>query len=124
MYTKMKRTDLETNRIFILDITALKGGLPRYIERLRKILLDFAWTVVDGVDDDDELRRMDENLLNDSSLHSVDRKVVKDYRRIRDEARHLHIGQDKEAEWQLFFRDHFFHPLALAARMRDEDTRQ
>lgn len=120
----MKRTDLETNRIFINEEPALEGALPQHIESLRRILLDFTWTVVDGVDNDDELHRMDDKLPDNSLLRKANRALVEHYKPIRNEARRLHIGKDREKEWETFFLIKFFLPLVAAVTVKDEDTRQ
>ncbi|KAL2193245.1 hypothetical protein P885DRAFT_64083 [Corynascus similis CBS 632.67] len=120
---KMKRTDLETNRIFINEEPALEGALPQHIESLQRILLDFTWTVVDGVDNDDELHRMDDKLPDNSLLRKANRALVEHYKPIRNEARRLHIGKDREKEWETFFLIKFFLPLVATVIVKDKDTR-
>lgn len=120
----MKIKDLEKNDIFVSDEPAHDGALPQHIDEVRTGLLDFTWTIVDGVDGDNETQRTDDHLLEDLDLHATDRALVKQYKAIRDDARILHTGKDREAEWQTFFLINFFRPLVYAVRMKDEDTRQ
>ncbi|KAH6636948.1 hypothetical protein F5144DRAFT_569209 [Chaetomium tenue] len=118
----MKIEDLEQNGIALSEVPARKGDLPRHIERVRAFLLDFACTLVDGLDEDGDVC-IEDYVLERRDLEYADRKLREEYKTIRSDARILHWGRDREAEWQTFFLMNFFRPLVKEARVRDEDTR-
>ncbi len=125
----MEIKDLENNGIFISKEPAHEGALPPHIDKLRARLLDFSWTVVAVADDDDATHHVDGDAflqhLGGLTLHAADRTLVEECKGvIRDRAIILQKGQDREAEWALFFSINFFHRLQEAVRIRNEDTWQ
>jgi len=129
----MRTRHLNKNGIFLSEEPAHEGALPRHIDRVRAILLDFTCTLVDSVDgyhathrtgDDNEVHGSEDDLLGRLDLDADDRALVEQYKVIQDDARKLNGGKDREAEWQTFFLITFFRPLVSAARVKDEDTRQ
>jgi hypothetical protein len=129
----MKKEDLIYNGIFLSREPAPEGTLPQHIDRVRASLLDFTWTLIDSVDachkihrkgHDNEVQCLEDDLLRRLVLDAADRALVEQYKIIRDDARILYSGKDREAEWQTFFLINFFRPLASGVRVRDEDTRQ
>ena len=119
----MKIEDLRQNGIVLSELPAREGELPRHIERVRVFLLDFACTLVDGPDEDDDAR-IEDYVLKRLDLDEADKELREEYKTIRDDARILHWGRDREAEWQTFFLMNFFRPLVKEARVHDKDTRK
>jgi len=120
----MKRRDLEVNGILISDEPAREGALPQHVENVRTSLLDFTWTVLDGVNGDTKINSVNDDLLDDLAPDAAARHTLNQYKSIRDDAKILYRGQDREAEWATFFLINFFRPLVVAARINDGDTRQ
>lgn len=119
----MKIEDLRQNGIVLSELPAREGELPQHIERVRAFLLDFACTLVDGLEDDDDVR-IENYILQRPDLEKADKELREEYKTIRDDARILHRGRDREAEWQTFFLMNFFRPLVKEARVDDKDTRK
>jgi hypothetical protein len=120
----MKIEDLRQNGIVLSELPAREGELPRHIERVRALLLDFACTLVDGLDEDNDIQAAEDYVLKHRSFEYVDNELREQYKTIRDDARILHRGRDREAEWQTFFLMNFFRPLVKEARVDDADTRK
>jgi hypothetical protein len=125
----MREKDLNNNGIFL---SQKPGTLPRHIDRVRASLLDFTWTLIDSVDayheihrkgHDNGVQRLEDDLLGKLD-GAADRALVRQYKIIQSDARRLHGGKDREAEWQTFFLLNFFHPLASGVRVTHDDTRQ
>jgi len=98
--------------------------LPQHVENVRTSLLDFTWTVLDGVNGDTKINSVNDDLLDDLAPDAAARHTLNQYKSIRDDAKILYRGQDREAEWATFFLINFFRPLVVAARINDGDTRQ
>jgi hypothetical protein len=94
--------DLENNGIFLSETPAREGTLPEHIDGLRGNLLHF----------------------NTASSDAAKKRLAEQYEPIQEEAKILHNGKDREAEWATFFLFHFFRPLERELRVTDEDEWQ
>ena len=103
----MKRQDLEANGIYLNEEPAEAGSLPFHIDRLRSTLLDLRAVIPQRA----------------GVKPGVAAENVKDTE-IREGFERLDKGQDREAEWQDYYRVTFFEALAKEMNVRDEDSRR
>ena len=127
----MKREDLSSNGILFNEELPEEGVLPRHIDTLRITLLDFSCTIADRLEletDDDigDIHSRCEALDitgYDSGYYDI-RQSVSEYKSIREDAARLYNGGDREVEWQTFFLNNFFAPLANEMKITNEDSRR
>jgi hypothetical protein len=127
----MKREDLSSSGILFNEEPAEEGVLPRHIDTLRTALLDFSCTIADRLEletDDDigDIPNRCEALDitgYDSGYYDI-RRSVSEYKSIREDAVRLYNGGDREVEWQTFFLNNFFAPLANEMKITNEDSRR
>lgn len=98
----MEIKDLENNGIFLSEKLAKEDALPKHVEEVRASLLHF----------------------NNAISNAAKDALAEQYEPIREEAKRLHKGRDREAEWGSFFQFNFFRPLEHESRVEDEDDWQ
>ncbi|KAH7323113.1 hypothetical protein B0I35DRAFT_477001 [Stachybotrys elegans] len=122
----MMPTDLEKNGIYIKEGLVEASSLPPHIISLCEAVLDFHGTVLErlGVSKDDEFDGINNTLshLDDEECILV-WEYIQSLKEMKTKATKLSMGKDREREWEYFFRDHFFCPLANSVAISDRDTR-
>ena len=124
----LTRETLENNNIIFDEehIWSVEG--PSHVDKLRVDLLDFDGTVSDRLGlrhegEENEYKTRSEDIGASDFERGQITKSVKEARYRKAEARRLDVGRDREAEWQQYYWNEFFRPLAEAAKVADEHSR-
>lgn len=125
----MDKYILRKNRIHLREDPAEVQAQPSHVAALRIALLDFDCTISDrlSIDKDDDLDGI-ESIYKDLRISEYERALINESlavdKGIQDNAGKLGRGKDREREWECFYRDYFFNPLAGEMKINDKDTRR
>ncbi|KAI9147079.1 hypothetical protein HJFPF1_13110 [Paramyrothecium foliicola] len=125
----MDKYILRKNRIHLREDPSEAQAQPSHVAALRIALLDFDCTISDrlSIDKDDDLDGI-ENIYKDLRISEFERTLINETlaedKGIQDYAGRLSRGKDREREWECFYRDKFFNPLASEMKIDDKDTRR
>ena len=106
----MNRQDLQKNGIHIEENP---GALPSHIGRLRSTLLDFRAAAPERL-----------QIQAEGGIQTVTDRFLEWHRETGGGFKRLYAGDDREAEWQDYYREKFFDALANEMNVRDDDSRR